>query len=58
MSIIVPEGNHEVELRFEPDSYYENIKISYASLGIIYIVIIFSVFNYYRNRKKDSSSVS
>jgi len=52
MSIIVSEGNHEVELRFEPESYYENIKISYASLGIIYIVIIFSVIQWFRKRKE------
>ena len=51
MSIVIPEGNHEVELRFEPDSYYENITISYASLGIIYLVIIFSVVNYFRTKK-------
>ena len=52
MSVILPEGNHEVELRFEPDSYYENITLSYASLGIIYIVIIISVVNYFRTKKK------
>jgi hypothetical protein len=52
MSIIVPEGNHEVVLRFEPDSYYENITISYASLGIIYLAIIFSIFNYFRTKKE------
>ena len=55
MSIIVPAGNHEVELRFEPDSYFENIRISYASLGIIYLVIVLSVVNFYRTKKRDSS---
>jgi hypothetical protein len=58
MSIILSAGKHEVELRFEPDSYYENITMSYASLGIIYVVIIFSVVNFYRAKKRDSSSVS
>ena len=55
MSIILPAGNHQVELRFEPDSYYENITLSYASLGIIYIVIILSAVNFYRAKKRDSS---
>jgi len=52
MSIVVPEGNHKVELRFEPASYYKNITVSYASLGIIYIVIIFSVVQWFRKKKE------
>jgi hypothetical protein len=41
-SVIVPEGNHTVELRFEPDSYYHNVKIAYASVSILYLMIIIS----------------
>lgn len=51
MSVIMPQGNHKVELRFEPDSYFQDITLSYASLGIIYLVIIFSLVNYYRTKK-------
>ncbi len=47
-SIVVPEGEHKVELRFEPESYDRNIKLSYASLGIIYLVIVFSLFLNFR----------
>ncbi len=43
-SIIVPAGSHKVELNFEPDSYYRNVKISYASLGILYMVILFGLY--------------
>jgi hypothetical protein len=37
---VIPEGEHTVELRFEPDSYYEDMKISYAAITILYLAII------------------
>jgi len=43
-SIVIPAGNHKIELNFEPDSYYRNVKISYASLGILYLVILFGLY--------------
>ena len=43
-SIVVPAGNHKIEVRFEPDSYFRNMKISYASLGILYIIILFGLY--------------
>ncbi len=52
MSIIVPKGKHEIVLAFEPDSYYNNIKLSYASLLIIYISIVFSLVQFFRNKKE------
>ena len=33
-SIIVPAGEHRVDLRFEPDSYYKNIWLASLSLGV------------------------
>jgi len=42
-SIIVPEGKHQVQLRFEPDSYTFYVKMSYASAGILYIIVILSL---------------
>jgi hypothetical protein len=47
-SIIVPEGTHKVELRFEPDTYKRNIKLSFSSLGIIYLIIILSIIKKYQ----------
>ncbi len=43
-SIIVPAGNHKIELNFKPASYFRNVKISYASLGILYLVILFGLY--------------
>ena len=42
-SIIVPEGKHQVQLHFEPDSYTFYVKMSYASAGILYIIVILSL---------------
>ncbi len=55
-SIVLPAGAHQVVLRFEPDSYYKNVKISYASLGIIYLILLASLIRYLLNRKKQSSA--
>jgi hypothetical protein len=43
-SIVVSAGNHKIELNFEPNSYYRNVKISYASLGILYLVILLGFY--------------
>ena len=48
-SIILPKGNHNVDLRFEPDSYFIYKKLSYASLGIIYLIIIISSIMTYKD---------
>jgi hypothetical protein len=42
-SIIISEGLHQVQLRFEPDSYTFYVKISYASAGILYLIVILSL---------------
>jgi uncharacterized membrane protein YfhO len=39
-AIVVPVGNHKVVLEFYPDSYYDNVTLSYASLCILYMVNI------------------
>ena len=52
-SIIFPAGEHEVALRFEPDSYYNNIRISYASTGILYITILLSLLYTYKGKLSD-----
>jgi len=54
MSVIVPAGKHEIVLAFEPDSYFCDIKISYASLSILYLVIAFSLVQWFRTRKSDA----
>ena len=49
-SVVVPEGKHTVELRFEPDSFNKDVKISYASISILYLMIIISVIAENRTR--------
>ncbi|TFG96210.1 MAG: hypothetical protein E4H13_12435, partial [Calditrichales bacterium] len=49
-SVVVPAGNHAVELRFEPDSYYRNIRYSYASAGALYLIVLFSLVMMYKDK--------
>jgi len=42
-SIIVPAGNHKIELKFEPSSYYSNLTLARISVGLIYLVILLSL---------------
>jgi hypothetical protein len=49
-SIIVPPGEHAVTLRFEPDSYYNNLAISYASMSLIYLLILAGLLYHHRER--------
>ncbi|MEJ2055563.1 MAG: YfhO family protein, partial [Calditrichaceae bacterium] len=51
-SIIVPPGEHNIDMRFEPDSYFRDIKIAYASLGVLYATILISVLSFYLKKKK------
>jgi len=49
-SIVVPAGNHTVDLRFEPDSFKLNVRISYASAGILYVIVILSLIMMYKDK--------
>jgi hypothetical protein len=49
-SIILPQGEHQVDVRFTPDSYYQYIKLSYASAGLLYFIIILSMMMTYKDK--------
>jgi uncharacterized membrane protein YfhO len=49
-SIIVPAGEHRVELRFEPDSYFKNIWLASLSSGVLYVVIAVSLIINYKQK--------
>jgi len=49
-SIVVPAGEHKIELRFEPDSYYNDIRMASISLGILYLVIALSLIINYKEK--------
>ncbi len=55
MSIVVPEGEHQIDLKFEPDSYFRDIKISYASLGVIYLILLVSLVQYLLKKRTEKS---
>jgi hypothetical protein len=50
LSVIIPAGKHTVHLSFDPDSYNDNIYISYASAGILYIIVILSLIMMFKDK--------
>lgn len=54
-SIIVPAGEHKVEVNFEPESYARNVQYAAGSLSLIFIVIAGSfIKQFLENRKNDT----
>jgi len=51
-SVVVPEGEHKVEVVCHPDSYFFYKNISWASVSIIYFIILISIGFSFRKRKK------
>jgi len=51
MSIVVPEGNHKIDVVCHPDSFFLYRKVSWASVGIIYFIIALGIFFSFRKRK-------
>jgi hypothetical protein len=51
-AMIIPEGKHTVEFKFEPKSYYLGTKISYAGSILFVLLVAGYVFVEFRKRKK------
>jgi len=51
-SVVVPAGRHKIELRFEPDSYFNNKRLSAVSVIILYAVIAWAGISFFLQRKK------
>jgi hypothetical protein len=51
-SMIIPEGKHTVEFKFEPESYYMGRKISHAGSGLIIIFVLGVILYGFRTRQK------
>ena len=49
-SIVVAPGEHHILLNFEPKSFFRDIHISYASLGILYLMILIGLVPIYRKK--------
>ncbi len=50
--IIIPAGEHLVEMRFEPEIYALSLKLSLAGLILTVILILIGVFIYYKQNYK------
>jgi hypothetical protein len=51
----VPAGNHTIEFKFKPESYYKGRTITIWSMVLIYLVVAASIVMYFRNRKKGTA---
>lgn len=51
MSIVIPKGNHKVDVICHPDSYFFYKNVSWASVSIIYLIILISLFFTFRREK-------
>lgn len=51
-ALIIPAGNHEIEFRFEPTSYYTGNMIATASSVILILAALALAFTEYRKQKK------
>ena len=54
-SIVVPAGEHKIEVNFEPESYRNNIQYAMGSLGLIYLVIVSSFVKLFLDARKPDS---
>jgi len=43
-SIVVSEGSHKIEFRFQPRTYFASLWIMGSSISIVYLVLILAVF--------------
>jgi len=56
-SVVIAPGQHSVDLRFEPASYYRNVAYASVSLGIVYLIIAWTLLSgIIRQRKKAAQS--
>ncbi len=52
-AMALPEGKHEIEFRFEPESYYTGNKIAYAGSALLFLFVLGTLgFSAYRRYKE------
>lgn len=51
-SLIVPKGNHKVEFRYEPQTYYTGKTVSTAANAVLGVILVAGVIGYAAGRKK------
>jgi len=50
----VPSGKHQIEFKFEPESYFVGEKVAYASSGLLLLFVGLGGFWKYRRRKESA----
>lgn len=53
--MVIPAGNHKIEFKFHPDTYFLGIRISFISSLIIVLLLGLLGFFYYRNASKSQT---
>lgn len=49
----IPAGKHEIEMVFDPDSIHTTSGVAYASVSIIYLLVLLALFlNFYRKEEQ------
>jgi uncharacterized membrane protein YfhO len=47
----IPAGKHDIEFKFEPQSYFMGEKIAFASSSLILLLFAFALFMEFKNKK-------
>ena len=55
-SLVVPQGKHKVEFRYEPAVYYTGKSVSIGANVLLGIILLAGVFGYATNKKKSDST--
>ncbi len=57
-SLVVPQGKHKVEFRYEPEVYYTGKSVSIGANVLLGIILLAGVFGYATNKKKNDSTAN
>jgi len=57
-SLVVPQGKHKVEFRYEPAVYYTGKSVSIGANVLLGIILLAGVFGYATNKKKSNSTAN
>ena len=57
-SLVVPQGKHKVEFRYEPEVYYTGKSVSIGANVLLGIILLAGVFGYATNKKKSNSTAN
>jgi hypothetical protein len=56
-SVVVPQGNHKVEFRYEPSVYFTGKNISIGANMLLGVILLAGVFGFMKERNKNKSGV-